>query len=121
MGNSFHYQRVRLHAAKIHKFHIPYTRIMLHFFSDIVDKQLHILEAKGAWVILPIFGVNCYLMAWFVDIHIWSDSFDLIKNIALSLIGIAMGIMGCVNTFLAMKQRIKKYKEENKTNKKKAA
>jgi hypothetical protein len=121
MGNSFHYQGVRLYAAKTRKHNIPFTRIMLHWIGDILDKQVHFIEAKGAWVIVPIFGINCYIMAWFADITAWQGMAELTKNIFLSVIGIAMGCMGVVNTYIGMKKRIKKYKEENNPEKKKSA
>jgi hypothetical protein len=47
-------------------------------------------------------------MAWFADIHVWQDAFDLIKNISLSIIGVSMGAMGMVNTYIGMRNRIKK-------------
>lgn len=121
MGNYFNIQGVQFHAANGNKHNIPYSRIMLHFISDILDKQANFIEAKGAWIIVPIFGINSFIMAIFANIHSWQDNFNLIKNMSLSLIGVAMGIMGVVNTFIGMKKRIKKYKEENKKENKKSA
>ncbi len=121
MGDSLHYQRVQLHAAKRYQYNIPFIRIMLSWISDILDKQIHLIEAQGAWVIIPILGINSFFVAWFADIHVWQDTFDLIKNISLSLIGVSMGAMGVVNTYIGMRNRIKKYKQENKSDKKKSA
>ena len=110
MGNSIYNKGLQFHVNKERQQRIPYFNIMLQWINDILDKQAGILEAKGVKIIFPIVAINVFIMSFFAKIN-FAEGFDLIKNIILSLAGCAVAIMGVVNMYLAMMQRIKKYKK----------
>lgn len=110
MGNSFDSERVRLYVEKGRKRRVSYFDFMVQWISDFLDKQIDILEAKGAKILIPIFSVNVVIMSWFANIS-FSTGFDLFKNVILSLCGCAIAVMGVINLYMSTHQKIKKYKK----------
>lgn len=114
MGNSSHHKGVRLHVTPRDEHRISYIDYMLSVLSDFLDSQIRLLEAKGAWILIPIFGIQAYIFSWFANIQGVQNTFDIVKNIILSLIGIAMGVMGVINTYIATKKKLREYLKDKK-------
>lgn len=114
MGNFSNNKRLHLHDAIVERGRISWSNIMLNWLSDVFDSATQLIESKGIKIIIPIVGVNLYLSSIFINIQSFANIADLIKNIILSLIGIAMGAMGVINTYFSMKKRIRDYNKEDK-------
>lgn len=114
MGNFSNNKRLRFHDATLERSRLSWSNIMLNWLSDIFDSATQLIESRGIKIIIPIVGINFYLSSIFINIQSFANMADLIKNIILSLIGIAMGAMGVINTYFSMKKRIRDYKKEDK-------
>lgn len=112
MGSTGNDKRISIHA--INKHDIPVFNIMLHYIITSVGQQIDLLEAKGIGILYPILLIETYLFAWFADVSQLSNYAELTKNFILSLIGLAMGIMGMIRMYIGTKRMIRKYLEEEK-------
>lgn len=114
MGDNSNLQGVRFYAKRADDSNISFFNYMLDWLHDFVNTQIAILEARGAWIIVPILSVEAYIFSFFANLTGVHNTFDLIKNTLLSLIGIAMGTMGVINMYIGTKQKMRKYKKELK-------
>lgn len=84
---------------------------MFNWLSYLLDSAIQIMESRGIRIVIPIIGVNLFISVFFLDIKSFSTIADLIKNIILSLIAIAMAVMGAVNTYISMRKNIREHKK----------
>jgi hypothetical protein len=117
MGNNKNHDKLSVHAHNFNEQPIPIYNIMLHSFLDIMDKQIHLFEVKGARILLPIFGIEIYIFSFFADISFISSTAELIKNLILSAVGISISVMTAIRMYISTMNAIKKYRKELKDGK----
>lgn len=87
---------------------------MLNWLHDIYDQAVQLIEGQGAKIITPIVWVNLFISVYFLDIKQVAGVVDLVKDITLSAIAIAGGVVGVAKAFVSFRQQLKKDKKKTK-------